>query len=103
MRSCRINLHSFDDLDLVSEDERETEADNLARESLIPSSFITKINWHAYSATEDIQSLAAAAGVHVSIAAGRWQREHMDYRKFSRLIERNTVRNLIARELFNND
>jgi HTH-type transcriptional regulator/antitoxin HigA len=93
----------FDDLDLASEDERETEADDLARESLIPSSMFANVNWHAYSSNEDIQSLAAAAGVHVSIAAGRWQREHTDYRKFSRLIERNTVRNLIAKELFGND
>jgi HTH-type transcriptional regulator / antitoxin HigA len=93
----------FDDLDLASEDEREIEADDLARESLIPSSLLTSINWHAYSANEDMQSLAANAGVHVAIAAGRWQREHADYRKFSRLIERNTIRNSIARELFKND
>lgn len=90
----------FDDLDLASEDDREAEADQLACESLIPSHIIKTRNWHAYSANEDIESLACAAGVHISIAAGRWQREHSDYRKFSRLIERNTVRRSIANELF---
>ncbi len=93
----------FDDLDLASEDERETEADDLARESLIPSNMFASVNWHAYSSNDDIESLASNAGVHVSIAAGRWQREHADYRKFSRLIERNTIRNSIASEIFNND
>ena len=82
----------FDDLDLASEDERETEADQLAQESLIPSHLLTSIKWHGFSANEDILSLAEAARVHASIAAGRWQREHSDYRKFSRLIERNTIR-----------
>ncbi len=64
------------------------------------ASMFANVNWHAYSSTDDIESLATSAGVHVSIVAGRWQREHADYRKFSRLIVRNTVRNLIAKELF---
>jgi HTH-type transcriptional regulator / antitoxin HigA len=93
----------FDDLDLMTEDELENEADHLAQESLIPSNIVKDVNWHAYSANKDILSLAEAAGVHVSIAAGRWQKDHSDYRKFSRLIERNTIRRSIAKGLFNEE
>lgn len=90
----------FDDLDIASDDKMEIEADDVARESLIPSNLLSHVTWGPYSSNEDIWTLASNAGVHVSIAAGRWQREHTDYRKFSRLIERNTVRASIASELF---
>lgn len=90
----------FDDLELATEDDREQEADDLAQESLIPSALVERVGWHSYSSNDDIEELARLAGVHVSIAAGRWQRVHSDYRKFSRLIERNTVREVIAPDLF---
>lgn len=90
----------FDDLEMATEDDREQEADDLAQESLIPSALLELVGWHAYSSNEDIEALARLAGVHVSIAAGRWQRVNSDYRKFSRLIERNTIRQVIAPDLF---
>lgn len=93
----------FDDLDLASEDEQEAEADELARDSLIPPHLLARANWRAHTANEDLISLANEAGVHVSIAAGRWQREHSDYRKFSRLIDRNTLRSTIGRGLFDSE
>ena len=87
----------FDDLEFKSEDERETEADELARDSLIPQACIELVDWGEFCSTEDIEAVAEAADVHVSIAAGRWQREHANYKKFSRLIERKTVRSALAR------
>lgn len=90
----------FDDLDLESNDEREKEADEVAQEALIPSHLLRSTNWNAYSSNEDIIGLAEAANIHVSIAAGRWQRQHADYRKFSRQIVRNTLRSMLAPNLF---
>ena len=55
------------------------------------------------SGREDLYNLARWAGVHVSIAAGRWQREHSDYRNFSKLIERNTLRDSIALWMFESE
>jgi HTH-type transcriptional regulator/antitoxin HigA len=40
---------------------------------------------------EDIEVIAAEAGVHAAIVAGRWQREHSDYRRFSKLLGRGEV------------
>ncbi|MCC0008447.1 MAG: ImmA/IrrE family metallo-endopeptidase [Hyphomicrobiaceae bacterium] len=90
----------FDDLDIESEDVREMEADKLAQESLIPSSLLEEIVWSTYSSNDDIEKLSQGAGVHMSIAAGRWQRTHADYRKFSRLIERNTLRDALAPKMY---
>ncbi|MGP6090019.1 helix-turn-helix domain-containing protein [Antarctobacter jejuensis] len=81
----------FDEVDLRSEDHQEREADDMALKSLIPSSCASSIH-NPYASTQDIQAVANCAGVHVSIAAGRWQKEHENYKKFSRLIERNTLR-----------
>jgi len=82
----------LDDLELKTEDVRETEADDLAVNSLIPASCFADIDWSEYSSNDDIQELAESAEVNVAIAAGRWQREHANYKKFSRLIERGIVR-----------
>ncbi len=84
----------FDDLDLGPEDEIEREADLTAQEALIPCNVLTAANWNAYSSTDDILSVSERAGVHISIVAGRWQRDHADYRKFSRLIGRDTLRSI---------
>ena len=93
----------FDDLDMATDDAREKEADELAQESLIPATLVQRVAWHSYSSNNDIENLANLAGVHVSIAAGRWQREHQDYRKFSRLIERNNIRQMMAPKLFDDN
>jgi HTH-type transcriptional regulator/antitoxin HigA len=82
----------IDDLEIRSEDVFEREADSLAGESLIPSHLLTKVRWDESSSHEDIIALAAQARVNVAIVAGRWQREHQNYKKFSRLIVRGTIR-----------
>ncbi len=81
----------FDDLEFDSEDEREKEADKLAQDSLIPFRPEDQVRWDKYSSNDDIITLADLAEVHVSIVAGRWQRDHGDYRKFSRMISRTAI------------
>jgi HTH-type transcriptional regulator/antitoxin HigA len=75
----------FDDLDVSSSDEIEAEADEFARNALIPPDL-----WSRYvspeMSIEDVQSLAARAGVHPAIVAGRWRFENGDYRRFSRML-----------------
>jgi hypothetical protein len=81
-----------DDMEIHSEDVYEREADQLARESLIPSSVLSQIRWDEDITQDEIVAVAVRARVHVAIAAGRWQRDHQNYKKFARLIERDTVR-----------
>tara|TARA_R110002051_G_scaffold45702_2_gene92200 strand:+ start:6205 stop:7371 length:1167 start_codon:yes stop_codon:yes gene_type:complete len=84
----------FDELDLETDDEIEAEADTLAKKSLIPTRF-ARVCRKKFARTEEIEGVSEEAGVHVSIVAGRWQKENGDYKKFSRLIERNTVRDML--------
>lgn len=81
----------LDDLDVKSSAAFEAEADDYAQSSLIPSEI-----WTRYAspdlAVEDVARLAADAGVHPAIVAGRWQRENSDYRRFSKLLGRGEVR-----------
>jgi HTH-type transcriptional regulator/antitoxin HigA len=81
-----------DDMDILSEDSNEREADQLARDSLIPMHILSQIRWGNETTHDDIVALAVRSRVHVAIAAGRWQRDHQNYKKFARLIERDTVR-----------
>lgn len=84
----------FDELDIETDDKIEAEADSLAKNSLIPSRF-AKICKKKFARTKEIEIASEEAGVHVSVVAGRWQKENGDYKKFSRLIERNTVRDML--------
>ena len=84
----------LDELDLSPEDELESQADNGAARALIPASLAGPLD-NTYASTEDVLSVARAAGVHEAIVAGRWQHDHGNYKKFSRLIERNTLRPML--------
>ncbi len=79
-----------DDLEVNSTEGIEAEADAFAREALIPLK-----TWQAVSddlGPEELAAIAANAGVHPAIVAGRWRYEHQDYRRFSKLIGRGEVR-----------
>ena len=85
----------IDDLEISSPDKIEKEADEFARDALIP-----KRIWREY-ATEDLSSeelaeIADEAGVHPAIVAGRWRWENSDYRRFSRLLGHGEVRELFG-------
>jgi HTH-type transcriptional regulator/antitoxin HigA len=81
-----------DDLEIRSEDAFEKEADALASESLIPKHLLAQVQWDEASTHDDIVALSVRTRVHIAIVAGRWQRDHQNYKKFSRLIERGTIR-----------
>jgi HTH-type transcriptional regulator/antitoxin HigA len=84
----------LDDLDVRSTDGIEAEADAFARDALIPKSM-----WVSRSSPnmsiEDVENLARDADIHPAIVAGRWRYEYGDYRRFSRLVGRDTVRSLV--------
>jgi HTH-type transcriptional regulator/antitoxin HigA len=81
-----------DDMEIRSDDANEREADDLARDSLIPRHILPHVRWNKDTTQDEIVAVAVRARVHVAIAAGRWQRDHQNYKKFARLIERGTVR-----------
>jgi HTH-type transcriptional regulator / antitoxin HigA len=86
-----------DDIQIQSDDVYERDADSLARTSLIPDSILSQVRWDGHSTSADITAVASRARVHPSIVAGRWQRDHQNYRKFSRLIERDVLAPLLAK------
>jgi HTH-type transcriptional regulator/antitoxin HigA len=102
---CHIALHFekllethvafVDDMEIRSEDEYELEADALARDSLIPPDILKQVFWGLETSYEDLVMLATRARVHISVVAGRWQRDHQNYKKFSRLIDRNSIREML--------
>jgi HTH-type transcriptional regulator / antitoxin HigA len=81
----------LDDLDVSGSDGIEAEADEFARNALVP-----KALWEEHASADmdldDLLSLATEAGVHPAVVAGRWRWEHSDYRRFSRLLGRGEVR-----------
>jgi HTH-type transcriptional regulator/antitoxin HigA len=85
-----------DDMEIRSQDACEREADKLARDSLIPNIALMQVNWGAGTNQDDLVAIATRARVHISVVAGRWQREHQNYKKFARLIERSSVRAMLA-------
>lgn len=95
---CHVSEHLaedtpliLDDLDLSSSEEIEEEADLFAQDALIPRDI-----WKKYvtpeMSTEELELVAKKAKVHVAIVAGRWQREHSDYRRFAKKLGRGEVR-----------
>ena len=91
--ACHLNDDTsviFDDLEIGSSDRIEGEADAFAQKALIPDSAWKRIN--ADFGLEDVERVAKEAGVHPAIAAGRWQRQFKDYRRFSKVVGHGEVR-----------
>lgn len=81
----------LDDLDVKSSEEIEAEADEFAQSSLIPKTLWRRIASPDLT-PQDVEDIAAEASVHPAVVAGRWQREHNDYRRFSKMLGRSEVR-----------
>jgi HTH-type transcriptional regulator/antitoxin HigA len=95
-RILQKNKEAFvDDMEIRNEDVCEREADDLARNALIPPQFLAQVNWGPETTRDEIITVATRARVHIAIVAGRWQRDHQNYKKFSRLIERDTLRSVL--------
>lgn len=95
---CHISEHLggdttliLDDLDVGSADAMEAEADTFARDALIPPE-VWQRHSTAHMESDAVILAAREAGVHHAIVAGRWQREHNDYRRFSKMLGRGEVR-----------
>jgi HTH-type transcriptional regulator/antitoxin HigA len=85
-----------DDMEMHSDETHELDADQLARETLIPDSILSQVHWDQDTTQDEIVAVAVRARVHVAIAAGRWQRDHQNYKKFARLVERGTIRSVLG-------
>lgn len=81
----------LDDLEIGSADQIEREADAGARDALIPPEIWSRYNSPGLQ-VEDVIRAAKEAEVHPAVVAGRWQREHSDYRRFSKLVGHGRVR-----------
>jgi HTH-type transcriptional regulator / antitoxin HigA len=82
----------FDDLDIEGTDEREREADQHAQDALTPPALWRELSTRPYITAQDIEDVAARAGVHPAIVAGRVRRETGDYRRHSSLVGNGEVR-----------
>lgn len=86
----------LDDLEVNSSEGIEAQADEFARNALIPPEA-----WSEYASddmgTSEVEELAEAAGVHSAVVAGRWRYENSDYRKFARMLGRGEVRSAFAK------
>ena len=84
-----------DDLEVKSSAGMETEADDFAREALIPETAWSRL--HSLEPdTAAIEGVAAEAEGHPAIVAGRWRFENSDYRRFSKLLGHGQVRSAFA-------
>lgn len=84
----------LDDLEVKnsteSEDDIEHQADLFAQNALLPLSLSAKLRSPELT-PEEVENIALEAGVHPAIVAGRWQREHADYRRFSKILGRGEI------------
>ena len=84
-----------DDTDQEAEaDDKEVEANQLAREALIPRAIWRRSDAYRFQTLEAIQELAQQLEVHPAIIAGRLRRDTGNYRLFPRLIGQGKVRKL---------
>ncbi len=83
----------FDDLDSdVSDDPIETEADQLAREILVPKDVWIKSPASRLKSPAAAKSLAKKLNIHVAIVAGKMRHHFKSYRILNNLIGTNEVR-----------
>jgi HTH-type transcriptional regulator/antitoxin HigA len=80
----------LDDLEVQSSDGIEKEADMLAQEALIPPNLAKRVKSPDLT-PEEVVEVASEAEVHPAVVAGRWQREHGDYRRFSKMLGRGEI------------
>lgn len=91
-----INLF-FDDLDMENPiDAREKDADNLAKEALIPKEEWLKSPAKSLRSPEAAESLARKLNIHPAIVAGRMRYEFHSYRILNQLVGRGEVRKLFS-------
>lgn len=85
-----------DELSISPSESREREADNCAREALIPSTL-----WDSSTARDtmnplDAYHLSQKAGVHLAVVAGRIRFENNEYNKLSQFVGQGEVKSLFS-------
>lgn len=78
-------------------EKNEVEANNLAQEALIPRAVWRRSDAYRSKKLDAILSLANELRIHPAIIAGRIRKETSNYRKFSKLINREKVSILFAK------
>lgn len=87
----------YDDLDVESQDDlREREADQLAREALIPEEEWKRSPASRLRSPEAAEHLAKRLGIHPAIVAGRMRHEFRAYRLLNGLVGHGEVRKHFA-------
>jgi HTH-type transcriptional regulator/antitoxin HigA len=81
-----------DDLDGVSTEQVETEADSFARSQLLPDEVWNVSPARFAKSAALISSFAQSRNIHPAIVAGRIRKDRNDYRIFGDLIGRGQVR-----------
>ena len=77
-------------------DEKEIEANRLARDSLIPQEVWRRSDANRLKSVDSIMSLAEELKIHPAIVAGRIRRETGNYKLFSSLVGYSTVSKLLS-------
>ena len=87
----------FDNLDVIDNlDEKEIEADNLARESLIPTDEWKRSPASKLRSPDAVNVLANKLAIHPAIVAGRMRYEFKAYRLLNNLVGHKQVRKLFT-------
>ncbi len=92
----------IDDLGLEGTDQKETEADRLAEEALLPEDA-----WKASGIEENpsamaVMNLAQELSIHPAIVAGRVRFRHQNYRMLSQFVGSRQVQSLFQPQIGNN-
>jgi len=95
----------LDDLEYNSGsvDQKEREADNIARDSSIPRAIWKRSEAFASQTASAILDLARTLGIHPAIVAGRLRYETNNYTRFNDLVGQGQVRKMFFKEEVNAD
>ena len=88
------NSHFFDDVSMKASNYVEEEADDLARNTLIPPEMWEGSGMDSNASATEIVEFASEIRRHPAIVAGRIRYENRDFRKFSQLVGNGKVRQL---------
>ena len=88
-----LSVGFFDQIDALSTDEQEAEADSFAQNMLIPEERWRRSPARITRSASVIEKFAREIGVHPAIVFGRVRKERENYTIFSQKIGGNTVRN----------
>jgi len=93
----------LDDLEVSSEDQREAEANRLARDAFIPRLIWKRSEAFVFPSKESIDKLSRELKIHPAIIAGRLRKERNNYCIFNDLIGQGEVKRVFYKNNFQED